>query len=370
MGYVLRGQAHKQAGNPKCIRLNDQFRTIISAELRRGFSVPSHRYPLAVVIPTFNRCSVLAQCMQHLENQTLKDFQVVVVDDGSTDATADQMKSYAQRTPLSFRYVRQDNGGPARARNHAISLINAPICLMIGDDILVSPGFIEQHLQHHVERPDSGVAVLGLTRWSDIGQTVTPFMRWLEVGGLQFNYGPLLAGERADWRHFYTSNLSVKTEILKRFPFDESFPHASMEDMELACRIEALYGLELVFAPEALAHHLHPTSFVQACNRMIQVGESTAHFDQIWPERIPRRFNLAKRALERLVLYAPHALPFWIKLASQSLKLACPNPMASFVLNCHFAVGYKRYVRSLQFNRQGPSLTRPVSPSRPDLEQH
>jgi glycosyltransferase involved in cell wall biosynthesis len=300
------------------------------------------KYPLAVVIPTYNRADVLMKCLAHLEKQIYKDFEVVIVDDGSTDSTPEQMESYLRATPLAVRYYRQENGGPARARNHAISMVEAPVTLMIGDDIFASPPLIGEHLQLHLKRSEPAVVALGLSLWSETGQTVTPFMRWLDRGGLQFQYGPLLRGERPDWGHFYTSNISLKTRVLKDFPFDESFPYAAMEDIELACRIEARNGLEMVFLPNALAHHLHPTTFRQACRRMIMVGESAAHFDRIWPGKRRVRQNILKRPLQSVLLTFPGAVPAWVKLADWSLKLACPNPLMRYVLGCHFAMGYDR----------------------------
>jgi glycosyltransferase involved in cell wall biosynthesis len=300
-------------------------------------------YPLAVVIPTFNRADVLMECLKHLEGQTCKDFEVVIVDDGSTDSTADQMKAYLRNTSLAIRYLRQENHGPARARNHAISMIESPISLMIGDDIFASPTLVAEHLQLHLKHPEDPVAALGLTRWSEKGQSVTPFMRWLDRGdGLQFHYDLLLSGKSPGWAEFWTSNLSLKTRVLKQFPFDESFPHAAMEDIELACRIEAKHGLKMIFLPGALAHHLHPTSFVQACRRMVKVGESTAHFDRLWPGKRRTKRNILKRPLQSILLTYPRTVPTWVKLAEWSLKLACPNSLMRYVLSCHFAMGYSR----------------------------
>jgi len=310
--------------------------------MKEDTTVETKRYPLAVVIPTFNRAGVLMECLQHLERQSCKDFEVVVVDDGSTDSTRDQMKSYLRDTPLAIRYLRQENHGPARARNHAISLVEAPIVLMIGDDIFVSAGLVADHLKLHLNRPEQSVAGLGLTRWSEVGQTVTPFMKWLDSDGLQFDYGSLLRGKKPDWGNFWTSNISLKTRVLKEFPFDESFPHAAMEDIELACRIETRHGLEMVFLPEALAHHFHPTTFVQACRRMVKVGESTAYFDQLWPGKRRITRNVLKRPLQSILLAFPRAVPIWVKLADWSLNLVCPNSLMRYVLSCHFEIGYDR----------------------------
>ncbi len=302
-------------------------------------------YPLAVVVPTYNRCEALKQCLEHLEKQTRKDFEVVIVDDGSTDSTEVWLADYLKQTPLSIRYFRQANSGPATARNLAVSVIEASVTLFIGDDIFPSPEFTAVHMQLHEQRPEPSVVGLGLTIWDEEGQRVTPFMRWLDTEGMQFDYGQLLAGTKPDWRHFYTSNLSLKTSLLHAFPFDESFPHAAMEDIEVACRIEAEHGLEMVFLPDAVARHLHPMSFYDACRRMGKVGESAAYFSELWPAKMPR----GKRSVKSQVAHAIASLPFAMQIlmwsADQSLKIACPNRLMDFVLRHHFDQAYERYTR-------------------------
>src|SRR5271163_4707032 len=111
------------------------------SDLQDDLAGEGHICPVCFIIPTFNRMDALMTCLEHLERQTCSDFEVIVVDDGSTDSTARQMESYAARTPLRLRYRRQPNSGPARARNLAVSMTQAPLCLMIGDDIFVCPGF-------------------------------------------------------------------------------------------------------------------------------------------------------------------------------------------------------------------------------------
>ena len=301
-------------------------------------------YPLAVVVPTYNRCDALKQCMEHLEKQAHKDFEVVIVDDGSTDSTEAWVSSYLKRTPLSLRYLRQKNSGPARARNFAISVIEAPIALLIGDDIFPAPQFTAVHMKLHEERPEASVVGLGLTVWAEEGQQITPFMRWLDTHGLQFNYGDLLAGNQPSWKHFYTSNLSLKTSLLRTFPFDESFPYAAMEDIEAACRIDAEHGLEMVFLPDAVARHLHPMSFLEACHRMEKVGESTAYFDKLWPGRMLLKRNPLAARLSSVLTRMPLMMRIVEVIANQSLKIACPNRLMIFVLGHYHERGYERYL--------------------------
>lgn len=297
-------------------------------------------YAIGVIIPTYNRVDALLTCLQHLERQTVKHFEVIVVDDGSTDATPQQMDQFQKTTFLNIQYVRQENAGPARARNLAISMMTSKICIMIGDDIFATPTFVETHLQLHQNRPDLKVAGLGLTCWSETGQEVTPFMRWLEASGNQFAYGYLLRGVAPTWKHFYTSNLSVKTELLQQYPFDESFPHAAMEDMELGYRIQDQFGLELIFLPSAVADHLHPTDFHRACRRMLTIGASARHMYQLWPASAPDPSGWLRRLVFEIFLSNRWLIRPLVYFSDILLKIWCPNPFMKIALRVHYLVGY------------------------------
>lgn len=305
----------------------------------RGCVSESSAKPLGIVIPTYNRCNALLECLDHLEQQTFKDFEVVIVDDGSPDSTPQEMNSYLTRSPLAVRYGRQNNGGPAKARNLAISMLQAPICLIIGDDIFASPTLVERHMALHRERPELDVAGLGWTQWSTSGQTITPFMRWLgEDTAQQFAYKDLLAGVEPDWHHFYTSNLSVKTELLRKFPFNEAFPYAAMEDCELGYRIQKEYGLKLRFLPEAIAYHLHPTTFRQACERMVCVGYSCRLFHDLWPEQRPAstRFSVPRAASRNHFL-----AKLLVGTADLYTRAVCPNRLMKVAFSCKYEIGYR-----------------------------
>ena len=301
---------------------------------------PNTQAPIGVIIPTYNRADVLITCLQHLEAQTWRDFEVVIVDDGSTDSTRRLVEQYRETSPLRIRFLSQPNSGPATARNVAIRSLEAPICLMIGDDILASPELVKIHLELHRRNPEPFVAAVGLTRWSDSGQRITPFMRWLDEGGLQFAYHDLHRNEPPDWKHFYTSNLSLKTAFLREHPFNEVFTNASMEDIELGYRLEVLHGLKMTFLPDAVAHHLHPTSFRQACRRMRNVGISSRQFHQLWPEWKPPTGSWLRRTVRSGLAKNAWILSPLRLVADALTRIWCPNPLMKGVLRGYYAVGY------------------------------
>jgi hypothetical protein len=299
--------------------------------------------PLAVtvVIPTYNRSDTLISCLEHLEKQSFTDFEVILVDDGSTDATPQLIREFVLHTRLHLCSIRQENSGPARARNAAIARARAPICLLIGDDIFATPDFVKTHLELHRQRPEMEVAGLGLTRWTDEGQQVTKFMRWLEDDGVQFFYGELLRGVRPTWRHFYTSNLSVKTDLLRRFPSNEAFPTLALEDIELGYRIHKQHGLELAFLPQALAGHYHPTTVRDACRRVSRVGPSERYFCELWPEQLPPPSPWSHRLARAPFLSNPWLISPFTSFAEVLTRYWCPNVFMRLALSVHYWMGYK-----------------------------
>jgi hypothetical protein len=104
----------------------------------------------------------------------------------------------------------------------------------------------------------------------------TPFLRWLDRSGLQFAYETWLREGPVDppYAAFYTANLSVGRDLLTTAGgFDERFPYAAFEDMELAFRLAGL-GFHLDYRPTALAFHTRSMALPDFCARMARVGES------------------------------------------------------------------------------------------------
>lgn len=102
----------------------------------------STQLPVSVIIPTYNRAVVLQEALAALAQQTISPdkFEVIVVDDGSTDGTPSLA---GQQFPFRFRCVRQENQGATVARNHGATLSQAEILVFIDDDVTVSPPTLE-----------------------------------------------------------------------------------------------------------------------------------------------------------------------------------------------------------------------------------
>jgi glycosyltransferase involved in cell wall biosynthesis len=299
--------------------------------------------PITVIIPTYNRQETLEICLKRLENQTFTDFSIIIVDDGSTDATLSMVEEYCRNTRLHITVLQQANSGPARARNLAIREAQSPICILIGDDILASPAFVERHLRLHREHPEIDIVGLGLTRWDESLQEITPFMMWLEH--IQFGYDDLVAGTIPDWRHFYTSNLSFKTALLQAEPFDERFRKAAFEDIELGYRLTNKGHLKMAFLPDAFATHVHPTSLLDGCRRMRTVGYSAHQFASYWPDAkgIALSGSWLKRSLFDFYATFPAVVQWTASAIYQIQGNRSVGRVARFLLRSHYAIGYREF---------------------------
>jgi GT2 family glycosyltransferase len=242
---------------------------------------------LSVVIPTKDRATALARTLDALEAQRAGDAKVetIVIDNGSTDATVEQVRDRESGAATTIRLIEQPRGGPAAARNAGVEAASGEIVLFLGDDTEPEgPDLLRAHLDLHTARPEGSYAVLGRITWNP-HRPVTPFMRWLENGGPQFHYTEIAAGPVDVAAYFYSSHASVKRSLFERVGgFDPRFPTAAVEDTELGGRL-ADAGIELDYHPELLVLHDHPTTPAQSLRRSIAVGRSAALYNGLHPDR-------------------------------------------------------------------------------------
>jgi glycosyltransferase involved in cell wall biosynthesis len=238
----------------------------------------------SIVIPTYNRLEMLQRVLAALGRQLdAPSFEVIVVDDGSSDGTAAFMERYAAAAPYPIEFLSQENSGPGKARNRGVSMASGRIGIFIGDDTVPEPQFLAEHARVHREKgEDPLVACLGYTGWPP-GERVTAFMDYINDYGLQFGYRLIEHGSVVPFNFFYTSNISIDRELLQQYPFDTSFPAAAWEDIELAYRLDRL-GLKIHYNARAVTRHYHPMTIDSFARRQRTVGKSGAIFYSKHPE--------------------------------------------------------------------------------------
>jgi GT2 family glycosyltransferase len=248
---------------------------------------------ISVVIPTYRRHAALARVLDRLERQDAGPhaFETIVVADDRDDDPEAVERAIAER-PYHVRQLARSSPGVSAARNTGWRAAEADLVLFLGDDILPGRSLLSEHLEWHRRHPEPTVGVLGPVEWAS-ERRVTPFMRWLDQG-IQFDYGTI-RGQEADWWHFYTSNASVKRELLERVGgFDEGFPFG-YEDLDIAKRMSDL-GFRLLYDRDARAEHLHRPTVEEWRGRMALVAAAERRFVDKHPELRPYFLTMLERS--------------------------------------------------------------------------
>lgn len=222
---------------------------------------------LTVIIPTYNRQEVLAQALEGYLAQSSPHLigEILVVDDGSTDDTESIVHGYSKSSVFPIRFLRQCHKGPAAARNLGIQEARSELVLFSDSDVIPKSDLVEQHVAWHRRNPQVTAVVQGRLEWSPI-VGATPFMLWYGEYSL-FTFGKARYKREADFRSFYTCNVSVKAEFLRRCGhFDEEFKSAAYEDSELGYRL-GLQGMRLLFNSGAIGYHHQFFFFGDACRK-------------------------------------------------------------------------------------------------------
>lgn len=102
-----------------------------------------NRVLISVVIPVFNGQDVIRKCLDSLMKQTLKDFEILIINDGSKDKTEEICLQYANLFPEKIRYYFQNNSGVSKARNNGIKLAKGKYICFIDSDDYVEPQYLE-----------------------------------------------------------------------------------------------------------------------------------------------------------------------------------------------------------------------------------
>ena len=217
----------------------------------------------SVVIPTYNRLPILEKCLRALEHQQLRDdsavtdYEVVVVDDGSTDGTLDWLEGHTSEFP-HVRSHAQDHKGPAAARNLGVEQAKGDTIIFIDSDLVVTEHFLDAHADALVQ----GQQKLGSDRFFTYG--------WV-INTCNFDNPTSEPYKITDFSaaYFATGNVAIARKWLEQAGlFDTRFQLYGWEDLELGVRLKQL-GLKLIKCPAAVGYHWHPPFALDQIPRMI-----------------------------------------------------------------------------------------------------
>ena len=205
----------------------------------------------SVVTPTYNRQPVLEKCLQGLESQQFSDnspvtgYEIVVVDDGSTDGTVDWLRQNPKRFP-HVRVAPQAHAGIATARNLGVESAKGDIIVFVDSDLMVTEGFLQAHADSLVKSllKPGGDRIFTYGRVIDTCNFEDPTSEPYKLTDFSAAY-------------FETNNVAIARKwLIEAGLFDTQFNQYGWEDLEMGVRLKQM-GLMLIKCPEAVGYHWH-----------------------------------------------------------------------------------------------------------------
>ncbi|USR90891.1 glycosyltransferase [Phormidium yuhuli AB48] len=232
-----------------------------------------------VIIPTYNRLPILKKCLQGLEQQQLtppsSGYEVLVIDDGSNDGTWEWLDSYQTRMP-QLRCFRQQNAGPAAARNLGLEQANGDIIVFIDSDLVVT----EQFLQAHSQGLQEGIKTLGHERLFTYGAVINT---------CNFENPTAEPYKLTDFSaaYFATGNVAIPKHLLDKVGnFDTRFKQYGWEDLELGVRLKNI-GVKLIKCPQAAGYHWNPAFSLDRLPALIEREQQRAKTGVLFYQKHP-----------------------------------------------------------------------------------
>jgi glycosyltransferase involved in cell wall biosynthesis len=285
----------------------------------------------SVVIPTHNRREMLARCLASLERQRgqAPPFEVIVVDDGSSDGTAEFLNLEQYGFPL--KYLRIEHGGPSCARNLGAASAAGNYLALTEDDVVVGEEWLSRAARH---LEGTGTEILeGTTIYQHTKKEVRRF-------------------EKQRQPSFIPCNLFIKREVFHRIGgYDESFFDARSklyfrEDADLGFRLLAA-GHTIILAPDVIVEHPPQFRGLVDCWRHAR----RYMFDPLLYRKHPLRFRqlIEVKTIFGLEIHRPQhylaliygVIILWLCTALAAQKSSAVTVLAIFAFGCSLLFRYK-----------------------------
>jgi glycosyltransferase involved in cell wall biosynthesis len=219
----------------------------------------------SIIVPAYQAAAVLPHCLDALCQQSIERarYEIIVVDDGSTDKTVAVAEQALQNRPPA-QVIRATHGGPAYARNLGAEAAQSDLLLFTDADCEPVPNWIEQLSNVFVDPAISGAKGTYRTRQTSL------IARFVQQE-YQERYDRLQRLTMIDFVDTHAA--AYRREVfIEQGGFDAvGFPTAAVEDQEFSFRLTAS-GHRLVFVPEAVVYHQHNTSLVRYFRRKYNIG--------------------------------------------------------------------------------------------------
>ena len=250
---------------------------------------------VSIVIPTYNRKPILEKCLDALENQKLNEnvsnYEIIVIDDGSTDGTSTWIKNNKAILPHVVLYE-QEHGGPALGRNLGVIKSKYETIIFIDSDLVVLDDFIISHVQRL------------LFYFKQNNKKCFTYGSVINTSNFQNPQGEKYKLFDNSFAYFATGNVAISKELILSIGlFDTSFSLYGWEDLELGERLKKI-GTKLIKCPNAVGFHWHPPFNCEQIESLIAQEKERARMALVFFKKHPNlrvRFMIQLTPLHNLI---------------------------------------------------------------------
>jgi glycosyltransferase involved in cell wall biosynthesis len=171
---------------------------------------------VSIIIPIYNVDNYIEECLQSVLKQTYTQYEVVLVNDGSTDKSASICEAFIKQHPQNFKLIHKKNGGLSDARNVGVKLAKGVYLIFIDSDDYVS-SFMLEKLVTSVTHNNADIACCGITEVTETGEKIRgiPANSALNAGSYSFLAEPYVFSKSLPnaWNKIYKKNLFTENNI-------------------------------------------------------------------------------------------------------------------------------------------------------------
>lgn len=218
---------------------------------------------ISVIIPTYNRVKMLIDLLHSLEKQSYKEFEVIIVSDGSKDNTCEVIKS--QSFDLKkVKIINRENHGRAATRNHGAKEAQGELLIFLDDDMAPATECIEVHLNHHLKYTSSIMVGRQITNYKIMNNDFQRYRIHLEKKWENSIYNPHSSLITRENLYITSANFSISKKLFDSLQgFDSQL--TDLEDFDLAVRAYRA-RIPIHYIPAAHAYH----NDIISCTRYIK----------------------------------------------------------------------------------------------------
>jgi GT2 family glycosyltransferase/peptidoglycan/xylan/chitin deacetylase (PgdA/CDA1 family) len=232
---------------------------------------------VSVVVPTYNRWTILQRCLTALLNQNIAPdrYELIVVSDGSTDYTVTGMVAFTSDPHV--RFLKQSNQGAAAAMNAGIREAVGELILIIDDDCICDPGIIGAHIEAHKDA--ARTIVIGPVFLHPDSPKTAASELLKRSGERDFNRSKHEGLGRNDL--MLCANSSIRRPLFQEHWFDPQYRRSW--DIELGIRLQRA-GVQVRYAPNAIAYQLNDKSAGALVDDAVSLTMSEVKLAGLYPE--------------------------------------------------------------------------------------